>query len=246
MREQRLQVPTRAGSADTFVCHPERGGPFPAVIFYMDAPGIREELYDMARRLASVGYFVMMPNLYYRHGHGTTCGPRCTEDGHADFKRMIELMLSLTNAMIAEDTAGFLAFLDTQSAVKKGPIGALGYCMSGPFAVTAGANYPERFGAVASYHGVPMVTDQPDSPHLTAGRMKARSYFAFGEVDPLTPKKDVDAFKAALEKTSLRYELEVCAGATHGFVFPERAGYHKEHAERHWERLFELFHRTIG
>jgi carboxymethylenebutenolidase len=118
--------------------------------------------------------------------------------------------------------------------------------MSGPFAVTAGANYPERFGAVASYHGVPMVTDQPDSPHLTVGRMKGQAYFGFGEVDPLTPKKDVDAFKSALEKTSLRYELEVHSGATHGFVFPERAGYHKEHAERHWERLFELLHRTIG
>src|SRR3954464_15944829 len=199
MIEQKVTVPMQTGTADTFICHPERGGPFPAVIFYMDAPGIREELFDMARRIATVGYYVMLPNLYYRHGHGTTCGPSCTVEGHADFKRMIELMLSVTNAMVAEDTGSFVAHLDKQPQVRKGPLGAVGYCMSGPFAVTAGAALPGRFGAVASYHGVPMVTDQPDSPHLAAGKMKAQAYFGFGEVDPLTPKKDVDAFKAAVE-----------------------------------------------
>jgi carboxymethylenebutenolidase len=246
MKETRVNVTTEGGSADTFICHPERGGPFPAVIFYMDAPGIREELYDMARRLASVGYYVMLPNLYYRHGHGTTCGPKCTEEGHADFRQMIDFMLSVTNAMIARDTGSFVAFLDKQPQVKKGPFGAVGYCMSGPFVVTAGASHPDRFGAVASFHGVPMVTDQPDSPHLTAGRMKAQAYFGFGEIDPLTPKKDVDAFKAAIDKTSLRHELEIYPGASHGFVFPDRAAYHKEHAERHWERVFELFKRTLG
>ena len=246
MKEAQVNVPTRAGSADTFICHPERGGPFPGVIFYMDAPGIREELYDMARRIASVGYYVMLPNLYYRHGHGTTCGPNCTQEGHADFQQMIGLMTSVTNAMIAEDTQGFLAHLDAQAAVRKGPLGAVGYCMSGPFAVTAGANYPEHFAAVASFHGVPMVTDQPDSPHRTVGRMKAEAYFGFGEVDPLTPKKDVDAFREAVSKTTLKQELEVYPGASHGFVFPQRAFYHKPSAERHWERLFALFRRTIG
>jgi carboxymethylenebutenolidase len=246
MQETRLNVPTKVGTSDTFICHPERGGPYPGVIFYMDAPGIREELYDMARRIATVGYYVMLPNLYYRHGHGTTCGPDCTTEGHPEFKQMVDLMMSVTNAMIAEDTASFIAHLDKQPQVKKGPLGAVGYCMSGPFAVTAGASHPERFGAVASFHGVPMVTDQPDSPHLTSGKMKAEAYFGFGEVDPLTPKKDVDAFKAAVEKTSLRHELEVYPGASHGFVFPDRAAYHKEHAERHWERLFALFRRTVG
>jgi carboxymethylenebutenolidase len=246
MIEDFVQLKTRAGSADTFVCRPERGGPFPAVIFYMDAPGIREELYDMARRLASVGYYVLLPNLYYRHGHGTTCGPRCTEEGHADFKQMIDLMLSVTNAMIAEDTAGFIEFLDAQPEVRKGALSAVGYCMSGPFVVTAGANYPGRFAAIASFHGVPMVTDQPDSPHAVIGRLKAEAYFGFGEIDPLTPKKDVDAFRAALEKTRVRHELEVYPGASHGFVFPQRAAYHKAHAERHWERLFALLRRTLS
>jgi carboxymethylenebutenolidase len=246
MRELTLNVPTKAGSADTFVCHPERGGPWPGVLFYMDAPGIREELYDMARRIATVGYYVMLPNLYYRHGQGTTCGPNCTVDQHPDKKRMFELYQSLTNAMIGEDTEGFLAHLDRQSEVKKGPLGAVGYCMSGPFVVTAAARFPERFGAIGAYHGVPMVTDQPDSPHVTAAKMKAQAHFAFGEADPLTPKKDVDAFRAALEKTALTYEIEVYPGASHGFVFPKRAAYHKEHAERHWERLFSLFRRTIG
>jgi carboxymethylenebutenolidase len=245
MQEKRLEIRTQAGTADTFVCHPERGGPYPGVIFYMDAPGIREELYDMARRIATVGYYVILPNLYYRHGHGTTCPPDCTDEGTPSFKRMLDLMMSVTNAMVAEDTRGYLAHLDAQPEVKKGPLGSVGYCMSGPFAVTAAAAYPDRFGACAAFHGVPMVTEAPDSPHKVVGQLKAEAYFGFGEVDPLTPKKDVDAFRAAVEKTKVRHELEVYPGASHGFVFPQRAMYHKQHAERHWERLFALYRRTI-
>jgi carboxymethylenebutenolidase len=246
MKELHINIPTRAGSVDTFICHPERGGPRPGIVFYMDAPGIREELYDMARRLATVGYYVVLPNLYYRHGHGTTCAPDCTDESTSSFKRMVELMLTLTNDMIAEDSEALLAFLDKQPEIRNGPLGCVGYCMSGPFALTAAARFPERFAALATFHGVPMVTDKPDSPHLAAARVRAESYHGFGELDPLVPGKDVDAFRAALAETAGRYEIELYGGAGHGFTFPQRAGYHKAQAERHWERLFDLFRRNLG
>jgi carboxymethylenebutenolidase len=59
---------------ETFICHPDRGA-HPPVLFLMDAPGHPRELYDMARRLATVGYYVMLPNLYYRAGKDTKYGP---------------------------------------------------------------------------------------------------------------------------------------------------------------------------
>jgi carboxymethylenebutenolidase len=246
MIEKSVPIPAASGSIDAFICHPERRRPAPGVVFYMDAPGIREELYDMARRIAAVGYYVILPNLYYRHGPGTTPGPAAADESSADHKRMFELMLSLDNGTIAEDTASLLAFLDRQPEVRRERLGCVGYCMSGPFAVTAAARFPERFNAAASLHGVPLVTDQPDSPHRVLGHVKAELYFGFGESDPLTPAKDIDAMKAALEKTSLRYELEIYEGAGHGFVFPQRSHYHKAHAERHWERLFDLFGRNLS
>jgi carboxymethylenebutenolidase len=246
MQEQIINIPTRAGSVDTFICHPERRGPWPGVLFFMDAPGIREELYDMVRRIATVGYYVILPNLFYRYGHRTTCGPKATDESSEDFKRMIELMLSVTSSMVVEDTGALLDFLERQHPVKKGPLGCVGYCMGGGFAVTAAASYSERFGAAASFHGVPLVTAQPDSPHRVVGKIKAQAYFCFGELDRLVPEKDVDTFQAALENTLVRYELEVYEGVDHGFVFPQRAAYQKASAEKHWERLFELFRGNIG
>jgi len=115
-----------------------------------------------------------------------------------------------------------------------------------PAAVTAAARFAERFSAAASYHGVPLVTDKPDSPHRVAGQAKAELYFAFGEMDHLTPAKDVETLRAALEKTAVRHEIEMYEGGAHGFVFPQRASYHKANAERHWERLFDLFRRRLA
>ncbi|MFM9970734.1 MAG: dienelactone hydrolase family protein [Burkholderiales bacterium] len=246
MIEKMADIPTKAGVCDTFVCHPERGGSHPAVIFYMDAPGIREELFDMARRIASVGYYVILPNLYYRTGRGALLTAEATVNESPEQKKMFGLMGTISNGKMAEDTEGLIAWLDAQKEVKKGPFGAVGYCMSGPYAMVAAASYPDRFGAAASLHGVPFVTDQADSAHLMMGNIKGEAYFGFGSIDFLTPKKDVDTLSDALKKTSLKYELEMYENCNHGFVFPGRALYNKPAAERHWERLFALYRRTIG
>jgi len=246
MIEKQVDIKTRAGSSDTFVCYPERGGPHPAVIFYMDAPGLREELYDMARRIASVGYYVILPNLYYRTGRGALLTAEATIHESPEQKKMFGLMATISNTKIGEDSEGFIQFLDAQSEVKKSPFGAIGYCMSGPYVMVAAAMHPDRFGAAVSLHGVPFVTDLADSAHLMMDKIKAEAYFGFGATDVLTPQSDIDVLAAKLKTTKLKYELEMYENCGHGFVFPQRALYNKPGAERHWERSFALFKRTIG
>ena len=245
MIEQEIAIPTRDGAVDSFICHPERNGPHPAIIFYMDAPGIREELRDMARRLATVGYYVVLPNLYYRHGAGTVLEASALSPDSPERKRMFDMMSSLSNAMIMDDTAGLLAFLDAQEAVRPGRLGCVGYCMSGPFAFTAAATYPARFAATASIYGVKLLTDAPDSPHLIASKIEGAIYFACAETDHWAPLPMVEALRSWLAETGIDHEVELYPGAEHGFAFPERAAYRKAAAERHWERLFALFRRTL-
>ena len=246
MIEQQINIPTRAGSVDTFICRPERGGPWPGIIFYMDAPGIREELRDMARRIGTVGYYVILPNLYYRHGHGVTLTSEATVQGSPERARMTSLMNSLSNGQIAEDTRDLLAYIDKQPEVRKGPLGCVGYCMSGPFVTIAGAEFPDRFGAIASLYGVAVANDKPDSAHLRVGKIRGEAYYGFGETDELTPPAEIERLRTALADAKTRATIEIYPGVGHAFAFPSRQQrYDKPSAERHWERLFDLFRRNL-
>ncbi|MDO8322918.1 MAG: dienelactone hydrolase family protein, partial [Phenylobacterium sp.] len=138
MIEQTVDIATPHGATTTFIVHPERDGPHPVILFYMDAPAIREELRDMARRLATAGYYVVLPNLYYRAGV-LELGGFATE---ADRARMFELMASINIPLVMSDTAALLTYIDSDPAARKGPMGAVGYCMSGQYAINAAAYYP--------------------------------------------------------------------------------------------------------
>jgi len=245
MIEQTLDIPTRDGAATTFICHPERGGPHPVILFYMDAPAIREELRDMARRLASVGYYVVLPNLYYRAGVMELGSFTRPEDAPVR-TRMMQLMESLTIALIMEDTKALLAFADGQAAADAARVGAVGYCMSGQFAINAAAYFPDCVKAAASIYGVRLVTDQPDSPHLAAARTDAELYVGCAETDHWAPLEMVETLRQALLAADADAEVEIYPGVEHGFAFPGRAAYDQPAAERHWERLFSLFRRRLG
>lgn len=242
MIEHHLDIPTDDGAMNTFVVHPEEGGPHPVVLFYMDAPGKREELHDMARRLASVGYVVVLPNLYYRRTREFELTSR-TPEGMAP---MFELMNSLTNEMTVRDTAAMLRWVDDHPAADGRRIGAVGYCMSGPFVVAAAARFPERFQAIAAIHPANMVTEAADSPHRLVAQVRCASYYACAETDKWAPPSTVAVLEAALAAGTAPWRLEWYPGAEHGFVFPRREGiYHRASAERHWERLFSLFGQTL-
>jgi carboxymethylenebutenolidase len=182
MIDQHVDIQTKDGKTTTFITQPERGGPFPVIIFYMDAPAIREELRDMVRRLGTSGYYVMLPNMYYRAGV-MELGPINPDPESPERKRMFSLMSSLTIPLVMEDTRGLLAYAETQKAANTKIIGTVGYCMSGRYAVNAATHFPDRVKAAASVYGVQLATDQPDSPHLAASKTRAELYFACAETD---------------------------------------------------------------
>lgn len=177
MIEKILDIPTKDGAIETFVCHPERGGPYPPVLFLMDAPGIREELYDMARRLATVGYYVVLPNLYYRAGRDTKYGPDVLDKGSAEQARMRAVRTKMTIPPVMDDVAALIAFADAQKESKKGPVGTHGYCMSGPYALAAAARYPDRIAAAASFYGTWLVSDAVESPASHARQSQGRALY---------------------------------------------------------------------
>jgi len=242
MIEHHIDIPTADGAMNSFVVHPDEGGPFPVVLFYMDAPGYRGELHDMARRLAAVGYCVVLPNLYYRRSRDF----KLKERTEAAMAEMFTYMDALNRSTVECDTRAMLAYVDGHAAADGRRIGAVGYCMSGPFVVWAAAAFPDRLRCIASIYGARMVTDQPDSPHRVVGKLRCDSYFACAEIDKWAPKEAVDQVKAALVAGAVPHRLEWCPGVEHGFAFPLRAGiYDQPAAERHWERLYSLFKRNL-
>ena len=242
MIEHDLDIPTADGAMNTFVVHPEEGEPFPVVLFYMDAPGKREELHDMARRIAAVGYYVVLPNLYYRRSRDY-CLKERTEPAMAE---MFTHMATLNATTTRTDTQAMLRFVDTQPEADGRRLGAVGYCMSGPLVIWAAAAFPERFRCIASIYGARMVTDRPDSPHRSVARLRCESYFACAEIDKWASRADIEKLQVALEEAGAPHRIEWYPGVEHGFAFPLRAGiYNKPAAERHWERLFSLFARTL-
>jgi len=245
MIEETVDITTADGPMETFVCRPERGGPCPAVFFLMDAHGIREELRDMARRLATVGYYVLLPNLYYRAGRDTIFGPDVLQEGSTEHTRMRAVRTKMTIPPVMRDIAAMLAFVDRQDAVTPGPVGCHGYCMSGPYALAAAARYPDCIAAAASFYGTWLVSEAEESPHRSLGQVKGELYIACAEHDNLAPLPMVEALQGLFKQSGAAGELELYPGVHHGFAFPQRWCYDKQAAERHWERLLALYRRRL-
>lgn len=242
MIERQLDIATADGATTTFIVHPDRDGPHPVIVFLMDAPAIREELRDMARRFATSGYYVMLPNLYYRSGV-MELGPLSQDPKDPSRIRMSELMNTLGISMIMSDIDAMLAFADADPAANAQSVGTIGYCMSGRFAICAAGHRPERVKATASIYGVLLVTDKPNSPHLIAKSSPAEFYFACAERDHWAPQDMVDQLKTDL--AGANGEVEQYADTDHGFAFPKRPVYKKLAAEQHWQRVLALFRKSL-
>lgn len=245
MIEQSVDIATKDGAMETFICRPERGA-HPPVLFLMDAPGIRDELHDMARRLAAVGYCVLLPNLYYRAGRDTKYGPDVLVHGSPEHQRMRAVRTKMTIPPVIKDVADMISFADALPGVKQGPVGVHGYCMSGPYALAAAARYPDRVAAAASFYGTWLVSDADESPHLTLGRIKGEAYIGCAEIDDLAPLPMVAELRSLFKQAGSPGEIEIYHGVHHGFAFPQRKVYDRPAAERHWERLIALYRRCLG
>jgi carboxymethylenebutenolidase len=171
-------------------------------------------------------------------------GPIPPDPDAPERKRMFEYMNSIDIPMVMEDTRALLAFAETQKAANTKIVGTVGYCMSGRYAVNAATHFPDRVKAAASIYGTKLVTDQPDSPHLAADKTKAELYFGCAETDVYAPQEIIDQIAASMKGANA--EVEVYPGTHHGFAFPKRPIYHRDAAERHWERLLALYRRNLS
>lgn len=248
MQESVVDVQTRDGLMNSFIFRPDGDGPFPVVILYMDSLGVREELCDMCRRIATVGYYVIMPNLYYRLARSVDLDAnRLHDPAYAEsLAWMWKLNRSLSNTMVERDTQAVFDFLDTDAAARKGKLGIVGYCMSGRFVFRVAGAFPDRVASSASVYGARLITDQLDSAHLLASKIKGEMYFACAEHDIYAPPETLKELQAILDKSQINSRIEIYPEAEHGFAFPSRRLFHKASTERHWERLFDMFRRTLA
>ena len=238
MLESHFDLTTPDGEMPTWVIRPDGDGPYPVVLFLMDAPGMRDEIRHMASRLATAGYYVMTTQMYYRDVREF-----CVFD-NGDRDRMFELMGNLSNDMVNSDTGVMLAYAANDPAADTSKAGVVGYCMSGPFAVMVAAAHANVVAA-ASFHGVRLVADADDSPHRHLDAVNGEVYIGAAETDSYAPPEMIDAFAVALEASASTGQVEWYPGTEHGFAYAERPQYDRAASERHWERMHDLFARNL-
>ena len=240
MIERRTELTTHDGTMTTFIVHPDEGGPHPVVLYLMDAPSIRPALHDMASRLATAGYYVMLPFLFYRGSEFKEFG-QSDEDMH----HRRELMGTVTRQGILTDAEAMLAEAAADPAASDGPIGAIGFCMSGRLVMSLAQNMPERLAAGASIHGGGLVLDRDDSPHRQVDEIRAELYFGWPDEDPSAPKETIPDMEAALNAAGVRHRIDFMEGALHGYAPYGGARYDRAASETHWERVHGLLARNL-
>ncbi len=240
-------VATADGVMTVHVAHPDGPGPFPAVIVYMPASGIRDELIEIAARIASAGFFTVLPNLYYRLAATVDIDANRlgTEEYAPVADYMIALSQNLTNERVIADTGAIIDFVDAQPLAEPGALGGVGYCMGGRLVMAAAGAFPERMKAAASMYGAGIVTDGDDSPHHHLDRVDGELYFGLAENDIYVDDSETAALKAHLATIDVANTVELYPGTEHGFCFPERYCFAPEATDRHYERLTELFDRRL-
>ncbi|USX54182.1 dienelactone hydrolase family protein [Lentzea sp. HUAS12] len=244
-----VDVTTEDGTADAYLARPGGDGPFPAVLFYMDAFGLRPHLEKMADRLAEAGYVVLVPSVFYRAGRSPVFDlPEFIDPAARPglFEKIGPLMRSLTPEALMNDAGAYLRFLADSPLTTDGPVGITGYCMGAGLALRTAGTYPDRVAAAAGFHGAYLASEADDSPHLLAGKVTAELYFAHADQDAAMPPEQVERLEKALTEAGVTHRCEVYAGAHHGYTQADTAAYNAEAAERHWTELLALFSRTLS
>ena len=254
-----VDVPTSDGTADAYLVQPDQPdldqhqgpdqpGPLPAVLFYMDAFGLRPQLAEMAERIAAAGFVVLVPNVLYRHGRAPLVDVvnlmRPENRAHM-FDQLGPMMASLTPELAMRDIEAYVDYLTAQPSVAAGPIGTTGYCMGGALSLRAAGQLPDRVAAAASFHGGRLATDAADSPHRLADRISAELYLGHADADHSMPAEQIELLEHSLDAAGVTYGSEVYRGAVHGFTMADTAAYDESATERHWTALLELLDRRL-
>lgn len=239
-------VKTPDGMADCYFVRPAKGK-HPGVIIWPDIFGLRPAFRKMADRLAESGYAVLLVNPYYRAAKSPILPDDVDPRAPDNWAKVREQAQKLTPVTNVTDAKAFTAFLDKQKSVnRKRKIGTMGYCMGGPMVMRTAAAIPERIGAAASFHGGGLATDKADSPHLLIPQMKASFLIAVAENDDQKNSVEKETLRAAFAAQKLPAEIEVYAGAMHGWCPPDSKVYNAIQAERAWSRLLALFGSSLA
>ncbi|HET7546000.1 MAG TPA: dienelactone hydrolase family protein [Polyangiaceae bacterium] len=243
----RIEIATADGICPSFVFRPlGDNGPWPAVLMYMDGLGIRPAMLDLGLRLSKSGYFVLLPDLFYRAGPYEPLDARTVFADPEQRKRLSEKFGShISQAKVMADTRAFLDYLGSEPDVRAGGVGVTGYCMGGMMALAAAGTYPERIVAAASFHGSRLASDAPDSPHLLAPKMKARIYVAGAIEDATFPDDMKQRLETALTDAGVEHVIETYP-AKHGWVPADTPVYDVAQSERHFRELTALFSATLN
>lgn len=246
LKHRDITIKTPDGVAQAYFVAPDSGR-YPAVLVWPDIMGLRPAFRKMAERLAQSGYAVLTVNQFYR-----SAPLPILKEGEAFSQpevraRLMEWRKLLTPDAVMRDASAFAAFLDKQPEVNtKRGMGTTGYCMGGPMVMQTAAALPGRIRAGASFHGGGLATDKPDSPHLLVPRMKASFLFAVAENDDQRNPNEKELVRKAFADAGLPAEIEVYAGAMHGWCPPDSPAYNQAQAEKAWGRLLALFGKALG
>jgi carboxymethylenebutenolidase len=248
-----IDIPTSDGSMDGYAAHPAGGGRFALVILFMDIWGLREELFAIVRRIASHGYYCVVPNLFYREGK-IRYEPRNADGKMVSFDTLPVAQQAemrshvdvLSRRTAHTDIAAILDFCRGEP-VDNGPAGSVGFCLGGRLAFHAAQEFPQRFRANASLHGTRLVNDAADSPHRLVNQMRGEFYGGFGELDRSAGPDVVAALERELAgSANLRYRFNLHPGAHHGYALPDRDVYDGVAAETDWREIFAMFERQLA
>jgi carboxymethylenebutenolidase len=241
-----VEIMTADGAADAYLTRPG-DEPRPAVLFIMDAYGLRPTIAEMADRIAADGYVVLAPNVFYRGGRSPVVpmpDPSDPEQRARFFQSIRPLIEQLSPERLASDGSAYLDYL--AQVASPGPIAITGYCMGARVAWWIAAAHPDRVAALAGFHAGGMVTGGPESPHLAAAQVKAEMYFGFADEDPSMSAEQIAEFERALAEAGGRYRAEVYDGARHGYTMADGPAFDEAARERHFRELSALVRRTVG
>jgi len=245
VKESEVEIKTPDGVCDAHFVHPT-AGKHPAVLVWPDIFGLRPAFKQMGKRLAESGYAVLTVNPFYRTKKAPTAPEKANFQDPDTRAALMSLARTLSATTHFTDAKAFVEWIDKQAAVdSKKKMGTTGYCMGGPITMRTAASLPDRVGAGASFHGGGLVTSTPESPHLLVPKMKASYLIAIAENDDKQQPDAKDKLKEAFAAAKLPAEIEVYAGAMHGWCPPDAAVYNEAQAEKAWSRMLELFKKAL-
>ncbi len=245
MSEETIEVQTDEGTVDGRLLLPDGDGPWPLVVYYMDAAGLRPATSEMGRRLTDAGYAVVQPNLYWRSGPFAPFDTSTVFGDPAERERLMALARAVRGDQAASDTRVLVDSVAADPRIDGSRFGCVGYCLGGRTAFIVATALGDRVAAAASIHGGRLVTDGEDSPHRAAAKIRAAIYLGVADEDGSCTPEHQQALREALEAAGVRYTLELYPGAHHGFAVPDFPTYDRDAAERHWERVLALFGREL-